>query len=203
MLLDIKCAINNRPLYYQGKDPENEVITPNILLRGRPARLLEEDLQKLNDEDNVTKRLMYVKRCKEELQKRWMQEYLYALKEREKTCTQKQKKIPAVGSLVLLVEDTKNRGTWKTDIIQQEVHGKDRAHRGYKIKTGNEYIIECPLQMVCNLEFENKDNKVVKHKLNPDAEEYVPTTNVGPIRKIKDTALNRIVGISMEEEEDT
>ena len=48
---------------------------------------------------------------------------------------------------------------------------------------------------------ENKGNKVVKHTLNPDAEEYAPTTNVGPIRKDKDTALNRIVGISMEEEE--
>ena len=127
---------------------------------------------------------------------------LVALKEREKTCTQKQKKMPAIGSLVILVEDTKNRGTWKTGIIQQEVHGKDGVFRRYKIKTGNGYIIERPLQMVCNLEFENKDNKVVKHTLNPDAEEYVPTTYVGPIRKDKDTALNCIVGISMEEEED-
>ena len=194
--------MNNRPLCYQGEDFENQVTTPNILLRGKPARLLEEDLQKLNKED-VTKRLMYVKRCKEGLRKRWMLEYLYALKEREKTCTQKQKKMPAVGSLVLLVEDTKNRGTWKTGIIQQEVHGKDGVLRGYKIKTGNGYIIEHPVQMVCNLEFENKDNKVLKHTLNPDAEEDVPTTNVGPIRKAKDTALNRIVHISKEEEEDT
>ena len=38
--------------------------------------------------------------------------------------------------------------------------------------TGNRYIIERPVQMVCNLEFQNKDNKVVKHTLNPDAEGY-------------------------------
>ena len=56
--------------------------------------------------------------------------------------------------------------------------------------------------MVCNLEFENKDNKVIKHTLNPDAEKYVPTTNVGSMRKAKDTELNRTVGISMEEEKD-
>ena len=130
-----------------------------------------------------------------------MQEYLYALKEREKTCTQKQKKMPAVGSLVLLVEDTKNRETWKNGIIQQKVNGKDGVLRGYKIKTRNGYIIERPVQMVCNLEFENKGNKVVQHTLNPDAEQYVPTTDVGPIRKAKDTELNCIVGISMEEEE--
>ena len=53
--------------------------------------------------------------------------------------------------------------------------------------------------MVCNLEFENKNNKVVKHTLNPGVQKYVRTTNVGPMRKAKDTALNRIVGISMEE----
>ena len=55
--------------------------------------------------------------------------------------------------------------------------------------------------MVCNLEFENKQNKVVKHTLNTDAKEYVPTTNVGLIRKAKDTALNRNIGINMEEED--
>ena len=77
----------------------------------------------------------------------------------------------AVGSLVFLVEATKNRGTWKTGIIQQEVHGKDGVLREYKIKTGNGYIMERPVQMVYNLEFENKDNKVVKHTLNPNAEE--------------------------------
>ena len=56
--------------------------------------------------------------------------------------------------------------------------------------------------MVCNLEFENKGKKIVKHTLNSNTEENVPTTNVGPIRKDKDTALNYIAGISMEEEED-
>ena len=56
--------------------------------------------------------------------------------------------------------------------------------------------------MVCDLKFENKDNKVVKHTLNPDVEEYVPATNVGSMSKAEDTALNRILGISMEEEED-
>ena len=69
--------------------------------------------------------------------------------------------MPAVGSLVLLVEDTKNRETWKNGIIQQKVNGKDGVLRGYKIKTRNGYIIERPVQMVCNLEFENKGNKVV------------------------------------------
>ena len=145
-LLDVECAMKNIPLCYQGEDFESKAVTPNIPLRSRPAQLLEEDLQKLNKEDYVTKKMMYFKSYKEKLIKHWMQEYLHAFKERERTCTQKQSKMPAAGPLVLLVEDTKNRGTWKTSIIQLEVHRKDGVLRGYKIKTGNGYIIERPVQ---------------------------------------------------------
>ena len=42
VLLDVECTMNNRPLCYQGEDFENQVTTPNILLRGKPARLLED-----------------------------------------------------------------------------------------------------------------------------------------------------------------
>ena len=58
VLLDVESAMNNRPLCYQDEDFENEVITPNIILRGRPAWLLE-NLPKLNEGDNVRERLMY------------------------------------------------------------------------------------------------------------------------------------------------
>ena len=80
------------------------------------------------------KKLMYVKRCKEKLRKRRMQQYLYALKEREHLYTET-KKMSVVGSSVLLVEDTKNRETCKTGKIQQKVYGKDGVLRRYKINT--------------------------------------------------------------------
>ena len=89
LLLDGECAINNRPLCYQGEDIENKVIPPNILLCGGQARLLEKDLQKLNEDDNVTKRLMYVTRCKEEIRKCWIEqerEDLYP-ETKEKACS--------------------------------------------------------------------------------------------------------------------
>ena len=83
-LLDVECAMNNIPLCYQGEDFESKAVTPNIPLRSRPAQLLEEDLQKLNKEDYVTKKMMYFKSYKEKLIKHWMQEYLHAFKERER-----------------------------------------------------------------------------------------------------------------------
>ena len=47
-LIDVEASMNNRPLLYQGAEFEQPVITPNILLRGRPlpidrGRRLEAD----------------------------------------------------------------------------------------------------------------------------------------------------------------
>ena len=73
VLLDVECSMNNRPLCYPEEDMEYEVLTPNLLLRGRPAVMLEEDLGLLDEVDQcTTKRLRYVKRCKDHLNKRWM-----------------------------------------------------------------------------------------------------------------------------------
>ena len=43
--------------------------------------------------------------------------------------------------------------------------------RGLKLRQGNGYVVERPLQLVCNLEIggENSD-----YKLNPEAEVFVP-----------------------------
>ena len=47
VLLDIEISMNNRPLFYQGEEFEQPVLTPNTLLRGRPNSILEEDLEKI------------------------------------------------------------------------------------------------------------------------------------------------------------
>ena len=44
VLLDVECSINNRPLCYQGDQFDNQVLTPNVLLRGKSAILLDEDI---------------------------------------------------------------------------------------------------------------------------------------------------------------
>ena len=57
-LLGIECVLNNRPLCYQGKEFETPVITPNILIRGKPAQMLEQDLNKIGDDETLPKRLV-------------------------------------------------------------------------------------------------------------------------------------------------
>ena len=46
VLLGVECSMNNRPLCYQ-EGIDSEVLTPNILLRGKPAILLEEDIENI------------------------------------------------------------------------------------------------------------------------------------------------------------
>ena len=82
VLLDIECMMNNRPLlYYKGDEFDKPVLTPNTLINGEVKLLLEEDLENLPENTNITKRLQYIQQCKYQLRKRWIKEYLHALEE--------------------------------------------------------------------------------------------------------------------------
>ncbi|XP_070571220.1 uncharacterized protein [Ptychodera flava] len=116
VLLDVETFMNNRPLCYMEEDFEQVVITPNLLLRGQPARFLEESIDDMDDSrDVMSKRLKYLRSCREN-------------------------------------DTTKNRANWKIGRIVDNIVGKDGVIRGYKIRTGSGYVVERPLQLVCDLE---------------------------------------------------
>jgi hypothetical protein len=62
-LLDVECFMNNRPLAYLGEELEGRAGTPNILLRGEPVTFLEENVDDLGEEVDLTRRLKHLKRC--------------------------------------------------------------------------------------------------------------------------------------------
>ena len=70
VLMDAECCMKNRPLCYLGEESEQPVLTPNVLLRGRPTPVLEEDLERLNKGESVTSRLKQLMKTKEHLRKR-------------------------------------------------------------------------------------------------------------------------------------
>ena len=77
----------------------------------------------------------------------------------------------------------KDKALWKLGRVMDKIIGKDRVVHGLKLRQGNGYIVERPLQLVCNLETggENPD-----YKLNPEAEVFVP--RVRPSRMTKQIA---------------
>ncbi|XP_065051285.1 uncharacterized protein LOC135680959 [Rhopilema esculentum] len=190
VLLDVECTMNNRPLCYQGEEFEHQVITPNILLRGKPEVLLEEDLDKLAQGTQLTKRIIFTRKSKEQLRKRWISEYLYALEERKRRFGGGADIIPKTGAVVLLKEDTKNKSLWKLGRVIGSIHGRDAVVRGLKLKLGNGNIVERPLQLVCDMEIGGEDDAA---ELNPKAKEFIPEGR--PTRKTKTEALNQIKGV--------
>ena len=197
-LLDVECFANNRPLCYVGEEFEQQIVTPNILIRGKPANFLE-DVDTLDDTSDVTRRLRYLKTCRLQLRKRWVKEYLHALEERSKTQAIANKKVPAEGSMVLIKDSIKNTGKWKLGRVESQIKGKDGVLRGFKIRTGNGYIVERPVQLVADLEI-GAQPQLQNTGLNPEVPEFRPRQLPG--RAAKNAARNRMIGIAMNELED-
>ena len=196
VLLDVEMTMNNRPLVYQGEEFEKPVLTPNTLLRGEPIPILEEDLENVGEED-VNKRMRFLEKSKQHLRKRFMKEYVHALEERQQRAEGNIEKIPNIGEVVLLKSEAKDKALWKLGRVVSKITGKDGTVRGLKLKQGNGYIVERPLQLVCYLEIGGADSK---WKPNPEAEVFTP--RVGPNRRAKEVANNLFRNIAEQEFED-
>ena len=193
VLLDVETSMNNRPLLYQREEFEQPVLTPNTLLRGKSTPVLEEDLEKIGKED-VTKRMRFLQKSKEQLRKRFMKEYVHALDEKQQRSTGNIDKTPNVGALVLLKGDTKDKALWKLGRVVTKIAGKDGIVRGLKLKQGKGYVVERPLRLVCDLEIGGEDPH---WKPNPDAEPFVP--RVQPSRVSKQIAKDWIRNIAQQD----
>ena len=116
----------------------------------------------------------------------------------------------AKGSLVLIKDATKNRANWKMGRVINPVVGKDGFTRGYKILTGNGYVIERPLQLVCDLEIGggSKDSELPYGNARqsgdvPCGRAHHQRPAARAEREARSTAVNRLVGlIANENEED-
>ena len=72
VLMDIEIDMNNRPLTNVESDRgEEEVLTPNVLIRGRNTYLVD-DIE--NDADELTKMQKRVVKAKNNAWKRWLRE---------------------------------------------------------------------------------------------------------------------------------
>ena len=93
--------------------------------------------------------------------------------------------------------EAKDKALWKLGRVVGAVTCKDGAVRGLNLRQGNGYVVERPLQLVCDLEIggENPD-----FKLNPEAEVFTP--RLGPSRRTKEIASERIKDIVVQEVKD-
>ena len=83
MLLDVETTLNNRLLGYMEDDVQLPTLTPNSMLFLKPdaVELPKKDPTNIG-ERGLRRRVRYLNKCKDEVWKRWYNEYLKSLRER-------------------------------------------------------------------------------------------------------------------------
>lgn len=101
VVIDIERHLNNRQFTYLGSEGgEEQVLTPNIVMWGEDARILEGDD---NDDDESMRKLnKRLRMAREHAWKRWRNEYIQGLMESHRV-NRKTAVIPEIGEIVLIV----------------------------------------------------------------------------------------------------
>ena len=126
-------------------------------------------------------------------------DYIKALMERRQP---KHEKDPAAldnGRFILYKDYLKDNQKWKLGKFIGQIKGKDSVDHGYKINTGNDYVIKCPIQQVADLEI-GKETPENVTELNDKASPVEPRTKYA--RNNKSDAKDRIDGVILNENEE-
>ena len=166
--------LNNRPLTYQGKELEEEAITPNHLIFGHILPQLPDipdDI--LEEEDDVT-RLKYVEQKLNHVWSRWSDEYLMGLRKFHKNKVSKSGKqyISDQETWFLIANKGVHRGMWKKAKVLKLIRGLDSVARGVALEAivnGSKRRLERTVQQVYPLELRCQEENIRDDKfIAPD-----------------------------------
>lgn len=195
VLLDVETTLNNRPLGYMEDDVQLPTLTPNTMLFLKPdaVELPEKDPTNIG-ERGLRRRVRYLNKCKDEVWKRWYNEYLKSLRERHRIVHDTAPLELKEGEVVIVRSEERNRGRWPLGIVTELIRGRDGIVRGAKLRSGTGYIERAvqhlyPLELSC-------DWTTVESDL-PNSEE-VPNR---PKRNAAVAARERIAEIARAEQE--
>ena len=103
-------------------DPQLPVLTPNSLLFGQPNLLPELEHHHLESPD-LRRRAKYLKQCKDAMWRRWTDDYLRVLRKQHRLKHPGSQSDIAVGDMMLVNDDERNRGKWKMGIVVEVIPG--------------------------------------------------------------------------------
>ena len=150
VLLDAEVNINNRPLTYIEEDLEYSMLRANSMILGRDIKLSDDSSEEEEVNDNWKKRQRHVHKCTEAAWKRWVHEYLAALRKRHNLVHREKPVKINITNVVTIKGDEKNRGEWKIKMIENVFIGKDNTIRSIGIRTGKS-VIEKLTQLLYSL----------------------------------------------------
>ena len=188
LLCECEAIVNSRPLTYVSEDSDElKPITPAMFLQEIPEVGVP-DLDHI-DKTNLSRRLRYQQRLREELRKRFRVEYLgnLMLKQTDKKSSYELK----VGDIVLIENEDKKRTFWPLGRIVKLYPGKDNNVRLVKVKISNGEILR-PIQRLYPLEIQSESER------SPEkadiVQECIPTSSQ-EILKERVTRRGRVIKV--------
>ena len=132
IITDIQIILNNHLLSYCEDDIQLPTLTPSVMIFGREIYLPEDNLEDIENQD-LRKREKYLRCCKDMLWRRFRSEYLNALRERHNTIHQVKELEVKPGDVVMIKGEEKNRGMWKTGVVESLITGRDGVIHAVKL----------------------------------------------------------------------
>ena len=177
--------MNNRPLSYMEEDVQLPTLSPNSMLFLNQNYLPE--LKPHQEDTNTRKRAKFLRRTKDEMWRRWTNEYMRALRERDRLKHEsKDLHHITVGDVVLIKSTERNRNHWPLGIVENLITGKDGVIRAVRLRSGRDRLERAvqqvyPLELSCDI-FKNVDgentssneSEPISNPLNPSAPKFIP-----------------------------
>lgn len=149
LLCEVEAILNSCPITTVSNDPQDlKPLTPNHILLLNTKPILPPGVFDKNDLC-CWKQVQYMADL---FWKRWSQEYLPLIQERQKWCKPKRNFTP--GDVVLVVDPSAPRGSWILGRVLEVRADSKGLVRAVKVKTRT-YVLERPITKICLL-LENK-----------------------------------------------
>ena len=127
----------------------------------------EVDVTEIEEKD-LRKRAKYLKKCKDDVWRRWRDGYLRGLRERHNLTHNLKENTLKVGDVMMIKGEEKNRSKWKIGIVTELIIGRDGLVRGAKLRAGRDHLERAvehlyPMELSCD-------------EVVPEIAEEAPTT---------------------------
>ena len=135
----MEITLNDRPLSYVEDDVALPILTPNSMMF--PTTTILPDLQPHHIADvDLRRRAKHLRQCKDAMWKRWSKEYLQSLREKHNLKHSGKSCSLAVGGVVIIKSEEKNRGKWPLGIVKELYPGRDGVVRAMKVRSGRNFL---------------------------------------------------------------